>query len=66
MTNATPSNDETPSVDRAETAAGHPHTDDVEFTDDETLVATDVIGEAAAFGESPDVETHDYEEPQTL
>jgi hypothetical protein len=66
MTNATPSSDETPAVDRAETAEGHPHTHDVEFTDDETLVANEVIGGAAEFGESPDVETHDYEEPRTF
>jgi len=66
MTDTTPTSDETPAGDAAETAQGHPHTEGVEFTDDETLVETHVVDDASEYGESPDVETHDYEEPQTL
>lgn len=66
MTSVHPSRDDVPAIDQAEDATGHPHTAGVEFTDDETLVATDVAVEAPEFGEDPDVETHDYEEPQSL
>jgi len=68
MARLTPSSDEAPAVDEAETAVGHPHTRGVEYADDETLVL-DGTGDSPAaeeFGEAPDVETHDYEEPQTL
>jgi hypothetical protein len=67
MARFTPSSDEAPAVDVAETAVGHPHTRGVEFADDETLVSDgtdDTVDEE--FGEAPDVETHDYEEPETL
>ena len=49
MTDTTPTSDETPAGDAAETA-----------------VETHVVDDASEYGESPDVETHDYEEPQTL
>ena len=63
MARLTPSSDEAPAVDVAETAVGHPHTRGVEFADDETLVSDGTTDE---FGEAPDIETHDYEEPETL
>ena len=66
MARFSPSSDETPAVDTAETAIGHPHTLGVEYADDETLVPDGSGVDPAEFGEEPDVETHDYEEPQTL
>jgi len=60
-----PSSDEAPAVDSAEIAVGHPHTLGVEYADDETLVPDGTVAEAE-FGEAPDVETHDYEEPTSL
>jgi len=66
MTRFTPSSDEVPAVDRAETASGHPHTLGVEYTDDEVLIASDATIEVTEFGELPDIETHDYDEPHTL
>jgi hypothetical protein len=69
MARITPSSDEAPAVDAAETAPGHPHTRGVEYADDETLVP-DGTGDSAAavedFGEAPDIETHDYEAPEAL
>jgi len=67
MARISSSSDEVPAVDTAETAVGHPHTRGVEFADDETLVPDGTGDDTDAdFGEAPDVETHDYEEPQTL
>lgn len=62
--NLTPSPDEIPAVDTAETADGHPHTLGVEYTDDEVLVGEGPGSpDMAAFGEEPDVETHVDEQP---
>jgi hypothetical protein len=61
-----PRSDEPPAIDRAETAIGHPHTLGVEFTDDETLVSDGTGDDIADFGEAPDIEVHDYEEPFSL
>ncbi|WP_411698377.1 hypothetical protein [Conyzicola sp.] len=66
MAPLSPIGDEPPAVDRAEIAVGHPHTLGVEYSDDETLVPDGTGGDVAEFGESPDIETHDYEEPLTL
>jgi len=67
MARLTPSSDEAPAVDVAETAVGHPHTRGVEFADDETLVSDGTTDDFPdEFGEAPDIETHDYEEPETL
>jgi len=66
MARLSPSSDEVPAVDTAETAIGHPHTRGVEYADDETLVPDGTGDDTTDFGEEPDVETHDYEEPQTL
>jgi len=61
--NPTPSSDETPAVDRAELATGHPHTLGVEFTDDELLIGEGPGSpDMAEFGEAPDVETHSDED----
>ena len=69
--NLTPSSDETPAVDRAEAATGHPHTLGVEFTDNELLVGEGPGSpDMSEFGEAPDVETHTVEphtvEPHTI
>ena len=48
--------DDAPSIDRAETAVGHPHTLGVEYTDDEILIGD------AEFGEAPDIETYEDED----
>jgi len=66
MARFSPSSDEAPAVDTAETAIGHPHTQGVEYADDETLVPDGTGDATEEYGEEPDVETHDYEEPQTL
>ncbi|GAB3607871.1 hypothetical protein GCM10027413_32800 [Conyzicola nivalis] len=66
MTPLSPMGDEPASVDRAEIAIGHPHTLGVEYADDETLVPDGTGMDVADFGEAPDVEMHDYEEPHTL
>jgi hypothetical protein len=60
--NITPSPDDVPAVDRAESVTGHPHTLGVEFTDDEILVGEGPGSpDMAEFGEAPDVETHSVE-----
>jgi hypothetical protein len=56
-----PSSDEAPAVDEAESAIGHPHTLGVEYTDDETLITVESPGADEEFGEDPDIETHDDE-----
>ena len=62
----TTNGEERPAVDVAETAAGHPHTKGVEYTDDEVLVGRDDEDDDDTFGEAPDIETHLDEGPPDL
>ena len=66
MARISPSSDETPAIDAAETAIGHPHTLGVEYADDETLVPDGTGNDTSDYGEEPDIETHDYDEPHML
>jgi hypothetical protein len=56
-THLTPSPDEIPAVDTAESAEGHPHTQG--FEQDDAAAPRDEAD--TEFGESPDVETHTTE-----